>query len=64
MIAAHVGEVAALFGADRLMYGSDWPVCTLTTDYRSTLDLVLDLLPRNVQAAVLGTVARRIYRLP
>ena len=29
----YVQRVVELFGFDRLMYGSDWPVCTLTVTY-------------------------------
>lgn len=28
------------FGVDRLMYGSDWPVCLLASDYQGVYDLV------------------------
>jgi len=30
------------FGAQRLMYGSDWPVCLLAGTYRQVIDLVAD----------------------
>ena len=36
------------FGADRLMIGSDWPVCTLAASYRATMDVVW----ANARAAV------------
>ncbi|MGW4895734.1 amidohydrolase family protein [Kitasatospora sp. NPDC004240] len=56
-----------LFGPDRCLYGSDWPVMTLATRYRDWLDLVraeLSALPAADRAAVLGGNARRVYRLP
>jgi predicted TIM-barrel fold metal-dependent hydrolase len=40
------------------MSGSDWPVCTLATDYGATLDLV-----RSAGDAVLGETAIRTYGL-
>ena len=54
------------FGADRLMLGSDWPVCTLDGDYARVmgglLQLVDELSPAE-QALVRGGTARRVYRL-
>ena len=32
------------FGCDRLMYGSDWPVCLLASDYQRVLTMLLDYL--------------------
>ncbi len=52
------------FGADRLMIGSDWPVCTVAADYARTLDVVreyLSALPSGDRAAVLGGNAQRFW---
>ena len=54
------------FGPDRLMFGSDWPVCTLAAGYREVLDLARDLtggLGEAERAAVFGGTATRIYGL-
>jgi L-fuconolactonase len=54
------------FGADRLMIGSDWPVCTLAADYSRALGLVRDYLerrPTSEREAVLGGNAQRFWRL-
>lgn len=54
------------FGADRLMFGSDWPVCLLTADYGRVAEVVLrwtERLDAGARAAVLGGAARRAYRL-
>jgi L-fuconolactonase len=54
------------FGADRLMLGSDWPVCTLAADYGRTVGVVtayLDGRPALDREAVLGGTARRFWRL-
>jgi L-fuconolactonase len=54
------------FGPERLMIGSDWPVCTLAADYARTMGLVLDYLERRAPAAreaVLGGNAARFWRL-
>ena len=52
------------FGADRLMIGSDWPVCTLAAPYDMTMTAYLDYLIRcsdAERAAVLGGTAERFY---
>jgi L-fuconolactonase len=54
------------FGADRLMIGSDWPVCTIAAQYARTLDVVRDYLsalPSADREAVLGGNAQRFWNL-
>jgi L-fuconolactonase len=54
------------FGPDRLLIGSDWPVCTLAADYGRTMGLVLDYLSRRPaaeQEAICGGNARRLWNL-
>jgi L-fucono-1,5-lactonase len=54
------------FGADRCLFGSDWPVCLLAADYGTTLELVeraMVGLSADVRAAVLGGTAIRTYGL-
>ncbi|MGH9585618.1 MAG: amidohydrolase family protein [Acidobacteriaceae bacterium] len=54
------------FGPERLMAGSDWPVCTLACNYgrwwRTLRELVSTLTPAE-QQMVLGGNAARVYRL-
>lgn len=55
-----------VFGPERCLFGSDWPVCLLNTSYRGWLDTVLEALQRldgSERAAVLGENAMRIYNL-
>ena len=55
------------FGAGRVMFGSDWPVCLLDTDYAGAVALARSLtdgLPEPDRAAVFAGTARRVYRLP
>jgi len=66
---AHAVDVlhAALdaFGPARCLYGSDWPVMNLATDYSAWLDLVHDALatyPAADTCAVLRANAERTYR--
>jgi L-fuconolactonase len=51
------------FGPDRLMYGSDWPVCTARAPYGETLRLVRELTAPDEHTRVLDTTATRVYRL-
>jgi L-fuconolactonase len=51
------------FGPERCMFGSDWPVCTLATDYGGALDLVRSRLGERDRASVLAATAIRTYRL-
>jgi L-fuconolactonase len=58
--------VLAAFGPDRLMFGSDWPPCTLTASYADVVDAAKALtagLSAIEQAAVFSGTARRVYRL-
>jgi L-fuconolactonase len=62
-----VGRVVEWFGGQRLMFGSDWPVCLLAASYQEVLDGLVDALPAMAPAEldqVLGLNARRAYRLP
>jgi len=52
-----------LFGPDRLIWGSDWPVLTLASDYQSWLDLARAWVPEADHAAVFANTARRTYGL-
>jgi L-fuconolactonase len=54
------------FGAERLMWGSDWPVVELGGGYarwRATTLELLAHLPQNARDEVLGGTARRFYAL-
>ncbi|POX42247.1 amidohydrolase [Streptomyces sp. Ru73] len=59
-------HVLAAFGADRVLFGSDWPVCELAGGYGAVCALTEDLLAGctpTERAAVLGGTARRVYGL-
>lgn len=54
------------FGPERLMIGSDWPVCTVAGEYRDVLDVVRTAIAGRTQAerdAVLGGTAQRFWNL-
>lgn len=60
-------HVIAAFGPDRVMWGSDWPVCRLRCEYdrwrRSAEALTADL-SKAEQARIFGGTAADFYRLP
>jgi L-fuconolactonase len=54
------------FGTDRLMIGSDWPVCTLAGSYSQVMGLTkgyLSKLPEQKCEAILGGNAKRFWKL-
>jgi L-fucono-1,5-lactonase len=54
------------FTPQRLMFGSDWPVCTLATSYSrwsQTIDTWLQKLSAPERARILGGTAHEVYRL-
>ncbi len=64
--AAVADVVLGAFGAGRVMFGSDWPVCLLASDYAGVMALARSLvagLSAAEQAAVFGETASRAYRL-
>jgi L-fuconolactonase len=66
--AAYVDVLVESFGPGRLMFGSDWPVCTLAASYGQVVALARDLLSCHLSPAQLDAVftgnARSVYRLP
>lgn len=62
----YLDVVIEAFGPERLMIGSDWPVCTLAADYASTMQLVVAFtssLPPDARAGILGGNCARFYGL-
>lgn len=53
--------ICDLFGTDRLLWGSDWPVLTLGGEYADWLKFCQALVPSNAHSAVFGSVAARVY---
>ena len=54
------------FGAERCMFGSDWPVCLLAAEYGDVLELLLQVLSglgERERADILGDTAARAYEL-
>ncbi len=52
------------FGADRLMYGSDWPVCLLAASYQRQLNTIAEYVAKMCPDAapkIFGATAKRAY---
>jgi L-fuconolactonase len=63
---SYLDVVFDCFGPERLMIGSDWPVCTLSGEYSPTMRIVMDYLDQfsvGVRAGVLGDNGARFYGL-
>jgi L-fuconolactonase len=63
----YVHKVMELFGEDRVMFGSDWPVCTLAGSYHQVIEALREALgpiSPETEAKIFGGNAIRWYRLP
>lgn len=59
-------HVLSAFGASRVMWGSDWPVCRLQAEYGDWHDaaqMLTDDLSEDERADIFGGTAARFYRL-
>jgi L-fuconolactonase len=63
----YVEHVVETFGWDRVMFGSDWPVCLLAARYEAVYDAVWTILAPHFTAEresrVFGLNALEFYRL-
>ncbi len=58
--------VIEAFGSDRLMFGSDWPVCLVGVEYKQWFELVkkqVSKLSTDEQNSILGKNAIKAYKL-
>ena len=65
----YVAHAAEVFGPERLLFGSDWPVCLLAAGYAEVVAAATEALDRAglgpaEREAVFGANAHRLYRLP
>lgn len=63
----YVAEMLDIFGADRCMFGSDWPVCLVAGQYDEVigaLQTCLTGLSERDRAQIFGRSAIEAYRLP
>lgn len=63
----YLDVILEAFGPQRLMIGSDWPVCTLSAEYGDTIRIVTDFiasLSAAEQDSILGGNCARFYGIP
>ena len=63
----YVAHVVDQFGFERLMWGSDWPVCLLAAIYDQVLRAAVDAvgpMSDEQRAGLMGQNAVEFYRLP
>ncbi|MDF7651161.1 amidohydrolase family protein [Pantoea sp. Acro-805] len=61
-----IEEALARFGPQRLMFGSDWPVCLLAAEYHEVAQLThqaIEMLSPDEQANIWGNTAAQVYQL-
>ena len=64
--APYLDVVADAFGVKRLMYGSDWPVCTAEADYTTVINLIrtyFNTLSVTEQEQIFAGTAKDFYTL-
>lgn len=62
----YIEVILEAFGPDRLLFGSDWPVCLVATTYTNWVNLVRkNVTPytKTEQAKIMGENALRLYQL-
>jgi L-fuconolactonase len=62
----YVQHVLRLFGPDRLMFGSDWPVCLLAGSWKEVLAAFTQAIgaqPIEIRSRLLGETAQKFYKL-
>ncbi len=65
-IKPYLDVVFNAFGVDRILYGSDWPVCLLASSYEEQLTVVRDYIAKfsdEEQELILGGNAAKFYNL-
>jgi L-fuconolactonase len=62
----YIDAVVEAFGTNRIMFGSDWPVCQVSASYEQTIGIVKDYFTPftlNEQALFFGKNAAQFYHL-
>ena len=62
----YIDAVVEAFGVQRLMFGSDWPVCLIAAEYEQVVSIVRNhfaTYTKSEQELIFGTTATRFYKL-
>jgi L-fuconolactonase len=64
---AYIQHVLDVFGTERVLFGSDWPVCLLAADYDEVIEVLAQALPEtwseSDKARLFGLNAKEFYKL-
>ena len=66
-IRPYLDIVVEAFGSERILIGSDWPVCLVAGKYSEVMQVVIDyisIFTEKEQALILGGNAAKAYRIP
>lgn len=63
-LAPYVATTLDVFGPDRCLFGSDWPVCTLAGTYRQVLDVICSNIEPKLHPRIFRKSAIELYQLP
>lgn len=63
----YINHILTEFGMERVMFGSDWPVCLLAGNYDDVVSILENALPKNISESdknkLFGENAKRFYKL-
>ena len=62
----YIDHIFKSFGPERILFGSDWPVCLLATNYKKVIEIVKNYLKshsKKTKLNVMGLNAIKIYNL-
>ena len=62
----YMDVVVEAFGVNRILFGSDWPVCLIAADYAAVLEIVSDYfsgISKHEQEKIFGNNAVEFYKL-
>ncbi|PYY25885.1 amidohydrolase family protein [Paenibacillus illinoisensis] len=63
----YIEHILRLFGPERIMFGSDWPVCLLAASYDDVLGILNNTIPQSWveenRSGLFGENARKFYKL-
>ncbi len=65
-LAPYINHVVSAFGPERVMFGSDWPVCLLAGTYERVVDAIagnIEGLSAGEQDQIFGATAAQFYQL-
>ena len=65
-IEPYMNLVLSAFGAEKIMFGSDWPVCLVAGNYNKVKEIVTNFianLSSKEQASIMGDNAIKFYNL-